>query len=668
MLCKFYFFCLLISFSPVLMAQLPCTFPGQTPATALTICGNSTYSQSPLMNCYNNSFFVPGCTNQNTSYGDNNPIYYKFTCNRSGTFAFVVMPWKPSDDYNWQLFDITGKNPDNIYRDKTLSVAGNWSGTLGPTGASSTGVSFIQCRSFPIYGDKNTFSAMPQLIAGHTYLLMIGSADASGSFALTVGGGTADITDNVDQKINATVTSCSNNEVILTFSKKINCSSIASDGSDFSIFPASTTISGISGIGCNNNSQTDSIRISFTSPLPDGSYTLFIKNGTDNNTLADVCKNYVPAGTQLKMNILPFATVDTIITTCKPAQLTAKFSKEVLCNSIATDGSDFIITGPQPVTVTAVNFDCAADGFTSSFSLILQQPIKNAGNYNVTIKNGNDGNTFVSACQNVTPVGTSYALQIKDDVNADFTFTVKEGCIADTVLFNHSGGNGINSWNWSFQNSVSVHPQQQVIYSTGGNQTATLIVSNGVCNDTSQQNFLLNQKLKTDFTFPGNSCADEPVSFVNQTKNATAWLWDFGNGLTSTMEQPASQLYPLLSTDKKYIITLTAKNLNCSATQTKSILIKNNCLITVPSAFTPNDDGLNDEFGPINAFAEKNILFKIFNRYGQLVFTYTSSNTTWNGKLNGLPQPDGEYIWILSYTNPTTGNIVNRKGTVFLIR
>lgn len=667
MLCKLYNTCFLIFFATVTIAQPPCTLPGQTPETALLICGNTTYAQPPLAKCYNNSFYIQGCTNENTSYGDNNPVYYKFICNSSGTFAFVVTPWMASADYNWQLFDITGKNANDIFKDKTLSVTGNWSGTLGPTGASALGVSFIQCRSFPFSGAKNTFGAMPQLITGHTYLLMIGNMESSGAFTLLIGGGTASITNNINQTIYTSISSCSNNEVLLSFSKNISCSSIAGDGSDFSVFPALASIAKVEGINCTNNAETNAIRISFASPLPNGSYILSIKNGTDNNTLLDVCRSIITVGTQLNFQVLPYASVDTILASCNANELTLKLTKEVLCSSIAADGSDFILTGPGTAVIKAANFTCS-NGLTNTVTLVLQQKITTVGNYDVNIKLGTDGNSLISKCNDATPVGVFYTVNIKNAVTANFTYTLKEGCIIDTLLFNHAGGNSVNSWSWGFQNSTSTLQQPTVFYATGNNQTASLIVSNGVCNDTSEQNFSLPKKLKVDFISPATSCANETVLFETKTQYATEWLWNFSNGLTSQLENPPLQLYPALAIDKNYTISLTAKNSKCSFTQTKTIVIKSNCTISVPSAFTPNGDRINDVFGPINAFQVKNIVFKIFNRYGQLVFSYSISNAVWNGTLNNVLQPAGEYIWILSYKNTSTETNVTRKGIVTLIR
>jgi hypothetical protein len=199
--------CLLMLFIFQLSAQVPCTMAGQSPTAAFTLCGKGSFFQPKLSSCYNKAFYVAGCTNSNTSYGDINPVYYQFTCKTSGSFAFTVTPANAADDYNWQLFDITGRNPNDIYSDKTVSITGNWSGSLGTTGASATGVNYIQCRSFSYEGAKPTFSAMPLLTAGRSYLLVITCLEYGGNFNLTVDGGTADITSNALQDMKATIAS-----------------------------------------------------------------------------------------------------------------------------------------------------------------------------------------------------------------------------------------------------------------------------------------------------------------------------------------------------------------------------------------------------------------------------------------------------------------------------
>ena len=88
----------------------------------------------------------------------------------------------------------------------------------------------------------------------------------------------------------------------------------------------------------------------------------------------------------------------------------------------------------------------------------------------------------------------------------------------------------------------------------------------------------------------------------------------------------------------------------------------------MPSAFTPNGDGLNDYLYPLNGYKAKNLEFKVFNRWGQMVFETTDWTIKWDGTVNGQKQNPGTYVWELQYTDGNTGKKVAQKGTVVLIR
>ncbi|MEO8403786.1 MAG: PKD domain-containing protein, partial [Chitinophagaceae bacterium] len=147
-----------------------CTTLGQTPSTAFPVCGTSTFHQSTVPLCTTNDIFVPGCSGTGTAlYQNKNPFFYKFTCFSAGTLGFTITTNSPNEDYDWQLYDITGHNPEDIFTDNTLVVTGNWAGTYGNTGASAGGVNFLQCASDPAQ-HLNAFAQMPTLIVGHQYL------------------------------------------------------------------------------------------------------------------------------------------------------------------------------------------------------------------------------------------------------------------------------------------------------------------------------------------------------------------------------------------------------------------------------------------------------------------------------------------------------------------
>jgi gliding motility-associated-like protein len=115
----------------------------------------------------------------------------------------------------------------------------------------------------------------------------------------------------------------------------------------------------------------------------------------------------------------------------------------------------------------------------------------------------------------------------------------------------------------------------------------------------------------------------------------------------------------------KYTVT---DSYGCENTVSKPMTIYSSCFLAVPTAFTPNGDGLNDKLYPLNAIKAEQVEFKVFNRWGQLIFKTSNWKEGWNGTLNGVPQATGTYIWTLNYVNRDTKKAIQEKGTVVLIR
>ena len=644
-----------------------CTAPGQNPGTAFPVCGTSTFTQTTVPLCGGRALPYKGCGSNNV-LEDVNPFWYKFTCFKSGTLGFLITPKDLSDDYDWELYDITGRNPEDIYTDGNLVVSNNWSGESGLTGASAQGSQVFVCYG---YG-RPLFSKMPTLIEGHNYLLLISHfTNTQSGYSLSFAGGTAVITDAGTPALKVVEAHCSGSKVGVKISKKIKCSSIATNGSDFYLMPGNIPVTAASGFGCNNGFDTDSLELTLPSALAPGKYTLHIKKGSDNNTLLDYCDNAIPDNDQLSFTInarVPVQMDSLKKLTCAPNQLQVYFSKPVLCSSIAPDGSDFFVNGNYGVTITGVTTQCNA-ATTRSVILQLAAPMQKEGSFNLLLRNGSDGNTVLDECTEEALAGAALPFAVKDTVSANFTYTIQYGCAQDVISFSHNTGNGVNSWKWNLDDGKVSNQQNPVAtYTLFEEKEITLVASNGFCSDTSTSRIVLDNYLKADIAISEDHCPNEPVLFKGEAQGkVVSHLWDFGDGNTSDEEAP-EHIYKVTRETAfpiKYTIT---DQWGCQNTAQKTITVYASCLLSIPTAFTPNNDGLNDRLQPLNAVKADDLVFTVYNRWGQKLFQTKNWRMGWNGKMGSQDQPTGVYIWTLRYINRDTKKVTEQKGTVTLIR
>jgi gliding motility-associated-like protein len=650
------------------MAGQTCHNIGQTPESAFPVCGNDPFTQNSVPVCGQTNIPVP-CNDPN-AYQNRNPYWYKFTCYVAGSLGFVITPSDLTDDYDWQLFDITGHNPSDVFTVPSLFVACNWSGEPGETGASSDGLSLVNCGGLNV----PLFSSMPVLIASHEYLLLVSHfTNSQSGYSIVFVGGSAGITDGKEPLLQNARTSCDGTQLIVQINKNIKCNTIAADGSDFTL-GSSINIISASSLDCNSTFDTDEIILSLSTPLTPGTFTLTIQNGSDGNTLLDNCNRPINAGGNLSFTVAPLLPTpfDSVRTVgCAPDKVFLVFKRPIQCSSIAGNGSDFTVTGPQAIPVTGVTVICNSNGATRQISLQLASSLVVGGTYQVHLQNGSDGNTIVDECGRATPAGTLF-FPVSDTVSADFTYAMRAGCKNDTLTFIHDGRNGVNSWNWNFDNTITTTQQNFVqVYSSSSQHTVKLIVSNGVCKDTVSRNIILNNKVVADFETGNTICPQDAAVFINNSTGAVDnWLWSFGNGGTSSVKDPSPQSYPPSGRETVYTIKLIASSnsFDCRDSVSRTIRVLGNCFIAVPTAFTPNGDGLNDNLYPLNALKADHLEFRVYNRFGQLVFESRDWTKKWDGRLNGEQQPTGVYAWFLRFTHHDTGKKIFMKGTTVLIR
>lgn len=655
-----------------------CTTLGQNPSTAFPVCGTSVFHQKNVPICSSRSLFVPGCSGDGAEYENKNPFWYKFTCFQSGTLNFTITPTDLSDDYDWQLYDITGLNPDEVYTNRKIIVTGNWAGTLGVTGASPTGANFIQCASDP-KENKPSFAKSPNLIAGHQYILLVSHyTDSQSGYSIDFAGGTAVITDLKNPLVASIQPDCSGSKLTVKLNKKIKCSSISASGSEFKVVNGNAAViaTGVSAVGkgCSGGFDTDELTLVLSNPVPGGTYDLMIGKGADGNTLMDHCDTQIPEGYTFGFVYTtpqPIPIDSAGLIGCAPETITLFFSKKINCATIAPNGSNFSISGGyKPFTIISATGKCE-NGLSDVIILKLNAPIYLAGTFTITPRLAPGGGAIVDECgQIIQPAAVSFTTA--DTVSARFSYTELKSCKLNSYTFTHDGAHSVMNWNWqvngSFAADKRVYTAKFPAKSTTG---ISLTVANARCSHTSTQTIEADNELGALFKMPPVICPEDILVLEDSSYGAIdIWQWDFGTLGRSLLRTPLALSFVRDNKERNHTISLkiTSNALNCSDSIRKTLRVLSNCIIAVPNAFTPNGDGINDFLAPNNALKAANMRFSVFNRWGQRVFSTANWQEKWDGKRNGSPQETGVYVWFLDYTNKETGQHVFQKGTTLLMR
>ena len=157
----------------------------------------------------------------------------------------------------------------------------------------------------------------------------------------------------------------------------------------------------------------------------------------------------------------------------------------------------------------------------------------------------------------------------------------------------------------------------------------------------------------------------QPLQF--NASGGSIYLWSPATGLSSINIKNPVGLYDVAIDSIRYkvIVTDEAGCSDSASVKVKVFLTKPQ--VFVPTAFTPNSDGRNDVVRPIAVGLKQIDYFRIYNRWGQLVFSTTTNEQGWDGKINGELQGTNTYAWIVHAVD-YTGKVFFRKGTVTLIR
>jgi gliding motility-associated-like protein len=318
---------------------------------------------------------------------------------------------------------------------------------------------------------------------------------------------------------------------------------------------------------------------------------------------------------------------------------------------------------------TSASPDNAALSYNWKFSDGTSQQIKDAvktfdavGNYKVKLIT-----TTIFDCKDSTS-STVYVLP-----NGVPDFTLDSICLNRPVLFkNLSSENGSNlvNYKWNFNNGGQVSTIKNplpIVYSIPGKASVTLELTTLGC-DTDPKS--ISKEVQVN---PGHTAIRYRDITVPQGNTRYIHVRDSVGSIFNwrpqiQLSQYNKQYTEFFATgdDVRYLVDITDTH-TCVTTDTILMQILKKPGYYLPTAFTPNGDGLNDRVRPYLIGMQQLKSFSVFNRWGTLIFYTTKEGDEWDGKYKGVELDNGVYVWILEFINGN--NIkVTEKGTIAIVR
>jgi gliding motility-associated-like protein len=255
---------------------------------------------------------------------------------------------------------------------------------------------------------------------------------------------------------------------------------------------------------------------------------------------------------------------------------------------------------------------------------------------------------------------------------ANFAPDLVETCEPSLVNFTDlSEDESPYSWSWDFGNGRFSNDQNPtVLYREAGMYTVSLMVTNlNGCSNTYTVNSLItvNPSPQSAFNlYPGNilTISDPTIEISDLSNNASECYYTVGTDSLFLF----NTYYTFPDSGNYEIVQFLSNEFGCTDTSIQLVRVDIGYKVYIPGAFTPNEDGNNDVFkiyGEDIATAE----IKIFNRWGELLYTSFDPENGWDGKtkLGNKVVPGGIYLYSIDLFD-RFGNKYDYDGTVQVLR
>jgi len=337
--------------------------------------------------------------------------------------------------------------------------------------------------------------------------------------------------------------------------------------------------------------------------------------------------------------------------------LTIMHSPDTVCQGEQVILTTNIIGGTPPYTLTL------NDGTLISPPLILIPEQTTV----VTI------NATSSSCNST--VTASDTIYVYDVPTPTFTSSITSGCVPLNVDFNCSNTESGLIYHWDFGNfgnnlSNAKNPTQ-IYYQDGVFDVTLSLTTQEGCKSSTTIDNMITVYPKPDAKFYADpivvNILDPVVDFYNISIDNNSNYWSFGDGDSSLLVNPSHKFNP--NTLGDFLVSLVAvSEYGCKDTAKSYIKVENIATLYVPTAFSPDNDGINDIF-KVSAYGidTDNFDFIIYDRWGEKIFETKDLFTGWDGTYNLKLVESGVYSYIIIYKD-FTGIEYTKSGIFTLIR
>lgn len=249
--------------------------------------------------------------------------------------------------------------------------------------------------------------------------------------------------------------------------------------------------------------------------------------------------------------------------------------------------------------------------------------------------------------------------------NPSISFDGNNGCVNTPISFSalqRDNLTNINKWQWSFGDSYySEGKEVQHVYTDSSQYLVNLkATAENKCSSSFSKNIFINSvkaNAGTDTIVLPNSM------FQLNGSGGQYYSWSPATGLSNPyISNPMGNS----ADDIRYYLTVKTAE-GCSDTTSVKVTIFKGSAIYVPTAFTPNNDGLNDILRPHFIGIKSLSFFTIYDRWGKKVFSTNNMSKGWDGYANGKIFESSSYVWILKAVD-IVGRIYNLKGSFTLVK